>query len=77
MMRTDRGKCRLDRGHGSPYDRGAADSWYGRTPQPHYYEGDTYSSTLVKADDMKEQELCEYWQGYNDNESNPDARKYW
>ena len=68
---------RTDRGHGSPYDRGAADSWYGRKPMPHYYKGDSYNSELVHADDMKEEEMCEYWQGYNDNESNPDARKYW
>ena len=32
---------RTDRGHGSPYDRGTADSWYGRTPAPHYFEADT------------------------------------
>jgi len=72
-----RKKGRTDRGHGSPYDRGAADSWYGRKPMPHYYKGDSYNSELVHADDMKEEELCAYWQGYDDNESDPDARKYW
>jgi hypothetical protein len=66
---------RTDRNHGSPYDRGSADSWYGRKPNPHYYKGDSYNSELVLADDMKEEELCAYWQGYDDNEADPDARK--
>ena len=39
---------RIDRGHGSPYDRGTADSWYSRTPKPHYFEGDTYYSPKVE-----------------------------
>ena len=26
----------FDRTHGSPFDRGAADSWYSRPREPHY-----------------------------------------
>ena len=33
-----------DRRHGSPYDRGSADRYYGRPANPHFYAGDTYSS---------------------------------
>lgn len=33
--------------HGGPYDRGGADSYYGRRPNPHYYVGATYSSEEV------------------------------
>ena len=73
MIKTER----TDRGHGSPYDRGAADSWYGRTPVPHYFEEASYSSTRYSADDMSEKELADYWQGWEDNESDPDARKEW
>lgn len=70
-------KERTDRGHGSPYDRGAADSWYGRTPVPHYFEEGSYNSTRYSAEDMTEKELADYWQGWEDNESDPDARKEW
>ena len=70
-------KERTDRGHGSPYDRGAADSWYGRTPVPHYFEEGSYNSTRYSAEDMTEKELTDYWQGWEDNESDPDARKEW
>ena len=27
--------------HGSPEDRGHMDAYYGRDPNPHYFEGDT------------------------------------
>jgi len=27
----------FDRSHGSPFDRGAADSWYSRPQEPHWY----------------------------------------
>ena len=38
---------RLDRGHGSPYDRGSADSYYSRTKSPHYYKEGSYTSIKV------------------------------
>ena len=60
---------RIDRGHGSPYDRGAADSYYRRGIKPHYFNGSTYSSEKVEKDDMTKEEILEYMQGYNDNES--------
>jgi len=28
----------IEKSHGSPYDRGRADSWYGRGINPHYIE---------------------------------------
>ena len=66
MMRTDRN-------HGSPYDRGSADSWYGREAVPHYYEADTYASERIGKDDMTEAEIREYWRGYDDNEADLNA----
>ena len=54
--------------HGSPYDRGAADSYYGRGKNPHYYLGATYSSPRVDALDMTVKELKEYHAGYENNE---------
>ena len=31
--------------HGSAEDRGSADAYYGRQPEPHYYEGATMQLT--------------------------------
>ncbi len=33
--------------HGSPYDRGSADSYYGRPRIPHYYAGATMQATMT------------------------------
>lgn len=54
--------------HGGPYDRGSADSYYGRGPDPHYYVGGTYNSKRVEEADMTLEEIEEYHRGYNDNE---------
>lgn len=50
--------------HGSPADRGAADSYYGRKPFPHKrVNGDEIELAPGTA------EHAEYMQGYNDNEN--------
>ena len=59
--------ARLDRDHGSPYDRGSADSYYRRGRNPHYYKGATARSELVI--ELTEEELAEYHQGFDDNEA--------
>lgn len=38
-----------DERHGGPFDRGAADSYYQRGRNPHYFVGDTYSTPERKA----------------------------
>ncbi len=76
MMMVDR-KERLDRGHGSPYDRGSADSWYGRNPRPHYFIGATYDSKRFTLEEMSKKEVKEYWRGYDDNEEDLMMRKDW
>ena len=63
--------------HGGPYDRGRADSWYGRTPVPHYFPNGTYMQPKVTYKEMSKVEIEEYWAGYDDNESEPDMRKEW
>jgi hypothetical protein len=60
-----RGPARLDREHGSPYDRGSADSYYGRSMEPHFYEGATGSSERVTF--LFPSEVEEYTKGYNEN----------
>jgi len=65
-----------DQRHGGPYDRGAADSYYGRDYNPHYYVGDTYNTPKIELAQMTAQEIVAYTAGYTDNEANGD-RKEW
>lgn len=66
------------RGHGSPYDRGSADSWYSRGRDPHWYPNGTYNGDRIDpSNGMTDEQIAEYNQGYDDNESDPDARKVW
>ena len=58
----------IDMRHGGPYDRGSADSYYGRPFRPHYFVGDTYSSEEVELSGMSASEIVEYTKGFNDNE---------
>lgn len=57
-----------DERHGGPFDRGAADSWYRRGFNPHYYVGDTGSSERVEMENMTAEEITAYTAGYNENE---------
>ena len=54
--------------HGSPHDRGSADSYYGRRPIPHYFVGGTYNSNKIDKFDMTPEEIAEYFEGYEENE---------
>lgn len=60
--------------HGGAYDRGSADAWYGRPPEPHYYVGATYASTRIDAQDMSAEEIEAYMAGYDDT---PFGQKQW
>jgi hypothetical protein len=54
--------------HGSPYDRGGADSYYGgpeAIPTPHYYLGG--SIHRIDADQMSKEEIDAYYAGFNNN----------
>lgn len=55
--------------HGGPFDRGSADSYYRRGPNPHYYVGGTGTSELVECEDMTQDEVKQYLAGYLYNES--------
>lgn len=54
--------------HGSAYDRGGADSYYGRDYEPHYYVGATYSSERVPEVLMTAEEIEAYKLGWDENE---------
>ena len=57
-----------DAQHGSPFDRGSADSWYSRPQQPHWYPEGSYNGDRVEAKDMSLQQMREYFRGYEYNE---------
>ena len=59
---------KYDQRHGGPWDRGSADSYYGRGYGPHYYMGATGSSQEVELAGMTAEEITAYTAGYNDNE---------
>ena len=63
---------RGERGHGSPYDRGEADSYYRRTPRPHYHLHFNGTSHRIPAAQMTPDQIAEYWAGYNYNETQGD-----
>ena len=54
--------------HGSPFDRGSADSYYGRPECPHWYPEGTYKGIRVDEEDMTLEQIEAYWAGYAQNE---------
>ena len=56
----------FQRKHGSLYDRGSADSHYGRMPNPHY--GGVGGDTGPRVEVSDESSVAEYLAGYDYNE---------
>ncbi len=56
------------RSHGSPFDRGAADSWYSRPQDPHWYPEGSYRGKRIEPKDMSIAEMRAYFMGYEYNE---------
>jgi hypothetical protein len=54
--------------HGNPFDRGSADSYYGRPRDPHWYPKGSYRGTRVEAEQMDDEETEAYHAGYDYNE---------
>jgi hypothetical protein len=53
--------------HGGPFDRGSADSYYGRPFRPHYFLGATYSTPEIILE-PEDPEWLEYEAGFMSNE---------
>jgi hypothetical protein len=53
----------MNHGHNSPYDRGGADSWYMRPPEPHKKD-----ETGKRVTNLTPEEIIEYYKGYEANE---------
>jgi hypothetical protein len=64
----------MEQRHGGLYDRGSADSYYGRPRNPHYFVGATYTSEKVT--DLTAEQIAEYNRGYDDNEANGDKKDW-
>ena len=62
--------------HGGAYDRGGADSYYGREREPHYFTDGSYQSTKIEEVDMSAEEIAAYNQGYDDNEASGSKKDY-
>ena len=61
--------------HGCLYDRGSADSYYHRKPNPHYGgSGGEFGFTEVKVTDPSA--VAEYMAGYLDNEDAGSFKEY-
>jgi hypothetical protein len=71
MMKFD---AIYDRKHGSLYDRGAADSYYSRPRDPHWYPNGTYTEPRVQAIDQMD--IREYMEGYDYNERYGDKKSW-
>jgi len=56
-----------DTRHGGPFDRGTADSYYGRSFEPHYFVGGT--NTSEKITDLTSVEKEAYYAGFEFNET--------
>lgn len=65
-----------DQRHGGPFDRGAADSYYHRSYDPHFYRGDTQMSERVELADMTAEEIVAYTAGYQYNEQHGDKKDW-
>lgn len=68
--------AKYDERHGGAYDRGSADSYYGRPFRPHYFIGGTYMSPEVTEEKMTEAEVAAYTAGYEQNEMEGNFKDY-
>lgn len=62
--------------HGSPFDRGSADSYYGRPQNPHWYPNGTGNEPRIPSEEMSMKELRAYFAGYEYNEKFGDKKDY-
>ena len=65
-----------DERHGGAFDRGSADSYYGRPRSPHLYEGNTGSSRRIEQSEMTPEEIQAYLAGYQYNEQFGDKKSW-
>ena len=75
VVRALRGWQFIRKNHGSLYDRGSADSYYGRPRTPHY--GGVGGDSGPRVDQgLSIDEIKEYYAGYEHNERFGDKKDY-
>lgn len=67
---------KYDTRHGGPYDRGGADSYYGRRYNPHYFKGGSYMSDLVEGKELTKEDIEAYNAGWDDNEASGNKKEW-
>jgi hypothetical protein len=65
-MITKESRDNYDQKHGSPFDRGAADSWYNRLRDPH--KGGVGGDSGPRIERLTAEEVEAYYAGYEYNE---------
>ena len=66
-------RAKHDVTHGSPFDRGSADFYYWRGPQPHYRPA---NSPQVNEDSMSQEQVEAYYAGYAYGEAVGERKDY-
>lgn len=74
-MTEFQGKQYDDR-HGGAFDRGSADSYYGRPIRPHFFTDATYRSEEIEERFMTKAQIAEYMAGYDWNEQFGGKKEY-
>jgi hypothetical protein len=67
---------KYDQKHGSPFDRGSADSYYGRPRDPHWYPEGTYKGDRIGKEQMTNEQIQAYLAGYQWNEQFGDKKDW-
>ncbi len=67
---------KYDQKHGSPFDRGSADSYYGRGRDPHWWPEGTGNGERVPKDQMTNEQVQAYLAGYQWNEQFGDKKDW-
>ena len=65
-----------DQRHGGAFDRGSADSYYGRPRDPHWYPEGTYKGERITKDQMTPEQIQAYLAGYQYNEQFGDKKDW-
>jgi len=60
--------------HGNAFDRGSADSYYGRSRNPH--KGGVGGDSGPRVEDLTADEMEAYHAGYDQNEAQGDKKNY-
>ena len=59
----------INKSYGSPWDRGASDSYYCRGINPHYWPAGTGFGNRRGMEEMTAEQIQEYLDGYHENEA--------